>query len=43
MNVRLRRLMSDHRIVTRCFADHPQIEIESIEGDPPERYASAIG
>lgn len=37
-NVRLRRLKADHEALRRLANMHPKIEIEGVQGNPPERY-----
>jgi ubiquitin-protein ligase len=38
MQVRLKRLRADFERVSAAFANHPHIRIESVQGDPPEKY-----
>ena len=38
MSVRLRRLESDYEAVRRLAHVHPKIEVEGIDGNPPEKY-----
>ncbi|HTL33338.1 MAG TPA: ubiquitin-conjugating enzyme E2 [Kofleriaceae bacterium] len=37
-NVRLRRLKSDYEALRRLAHLHPKIEIEGVQGNPPDRY-----
>ncbi len=38
MRPRIRRLYADFEKVSQAFAEHPYINIESYEGDPPDHY-----
>src|SRR3954471_23943107 len=37
-NVRLRRLKADYEAIRKLAHLHPRIEIEGVQGNPPERY-----
>jgi ubiquitin-protein ligase len=38
MNPRIRRLQSDYQRVAAAFANHPNIRLLGVEGNPPEKY-----
>jgi len=38
LNARLRRLMADYEKIRTEFAGHPNIDVEPVGGNPPERY-----
>jgi len=38
MTPRLRRLNADYQTVQTAFAHHPKIQLQEVEGAPPERY-----
>jgi ubiquitin-protein ligase len=40
--LRLRRLQSDHEAVRRLAHLHPRIEVEGVEGNPPQRYVLVL-
>ena len=38
MNARLRRLYADYQQVRNDFAGHPHIDVQPLQGNPPEAY-----
>jgi len=42
MNPRIRRLLADARQIKQLDEQHPNIALDSAEGDPPERYTFTL-
>jgi ubiquitin-protein ligase len=42
MSLRLRRLQSDYEAVRRLARLHPRVEVEGVEGNPPQRYVIVL-
>jgi ubiquitin-protein ligase len=41
-SMRLRRLVADYEAVRRLARLHPRVEVEGVEGNPPERYVLTL-